>query len=162
MPVKRPLKARFWEKVGVRGPDDCWDWQSAHIDRGYPVLWGNQKKRTVYAHRLSWVLANRRPIPAGMVVMHKCDRPTCVNPAHLSIGTPKDNTQDAANKNRMPFGERNMGGQKLSAEQAVRIYQRCDGLSIRETASKYRVSLQVVKRIRNGRIWSKVTQAASC
>ena len=42
----------------------------------------------------------------GLVVRHKCDNPRCINPEHLEIGTHKDNSQDAINRNRVSRGEK--------------------------------------------------------
>jgi hypothetical protein len=53
------------------------------------------------AHCYSWALTNRAVPPAGMVVMHSCDNPRCVNPAHLDLGTCQDNSQDAVAKDRV-------------------------------------------------------------
>lgn len=55
--------------------------------------------RQVRAHRISWVL-NVGAIPAGLNVLHKCDVRCCVNPAHLFIGTQKDNVLDMIAKDR--------------------------------------------------------------
>lgn len=61
------------------------------------------------AHRVSWVLANREPIPPRMNVCHSCDNPPCVNPAHLWVGTSSDNHWDASRKGRIP-GNRTTNG----------------------------------------------------
>lgn len=53
----------------------------------------------VGAHRYSWFLANG-PIPTGMYVLHTCDDRACVNPAHLFIGTQRDNIRDMIAKGR--------------------------------------------------------------
>jgi hypothetical protein len=54
-----------------------------------------------FAHRVSWETANGKTIPPGMYACHTCDVRLCVNPAHIWIGTPSQNMQDASAKGRM-------------------------------------------------------------
>ena len=88
---------RFWSKVDIKGPDDCWEWQAGKHRQGYGVFKFDGKPQL--AHRISWLLANTE-IPEGMVVMHTCDNTPCVNPNHLCLGTQKDNVQDMKAKKR--------------------------------------------------------------
>lgn len=62
--------------------------------------------RNVTTHRASWELANGT-IPAGLWVLHRCDNPPCVNPAHLFLGTNRDNIADRHAKGRDASGDRN-------------------------------------------------------
>jgi hypothetical protein len=97
-----PLERRFWNKV--LKTDDCWLWTGAlnapegTRSGGYGVV-GTTRPKTALAHRVAWELVNG-PIPAGMVVAHRCDNRRCVNPAHLFIGTQKDNVHDMLAKGR--------------------------------------------------------------
>lgn len=95
-----PLIKRFWSHVDKTG--DCWLWTGSKDKRGYGrISPANWRDAPLVAPRVSWEIANRRMVPSGMFVMHSCDNPPCVNPAHLSIGTAKDNAMDASRKGRM-------------------------------------------------------------
>lgn len=100
---RRAIADRFWEKVDRRGPNECWPWTAAIDTMGYgimsrPATVGTTRK--AYAHRISHEL-NIGPIPAGLEVLHSCDNRPCVNPAHLSAGTRKQNMVDAGSRGRM-------------------------------------------------------------
>jgi hypothetical protein len=113
-----PPEARFWAKVDKRGPDECWLW-NAGVTRPGPHGYGRMQvsaktKRLVVAHRYSWELVHG-PVPEGFYVCHKCDVARCVNPAHLFLGTQKDNMSDASKKGRtyaqtheIPKGDANL------------------------------------------------------
>ena len=72
----------------------CIEWQGYIGANGY-----GQVGRTEGAHRAVYRHC-KGDIPKGMVVMHLCDNPTCVNPNHLQLGTPGDNMRDMVEKGR--------------------------------------------------------------
>lgn len=88
---------RFWSKVEKRGPRECWMWQGAHVGQYGSFWYGAGPER---AHRVAWELANGRAIPDGLIVMHACDNPLCVNPKHLVLGTRQANNYDRDQKGR--------------------------------------------------------------
>lgn len=95
----RSATDRFWERVKKGSPNDCWEWQGMCLpETGYGVFTLGRQK--VYAHRYSYQIANGE-IPEGLLVLHKCDNPPCVNPAHLYAGTQFDNMRDARERGRL-------------------------------------------------------------
>jgi len=76
---------------------NCWLWLRSKTKRGYGKITLDGK--TLYVHRVVWE-ALHGEIPKGMKILHHCDNPSCVNPAHLFQGTQKDNMQDMLAKGR--------------------------------------------------------------
>lgn len=97
--VLTPLAERFWLRV-KKTECGCWLWTGSKARCGYGTIGlGRRGDGTAYAHRVSYEL-HVGPIPGGMLALHKCDVRTCVNPAHLFLGTKRDNTQDMMRKGR--------------------------------------------------------------
>ncbi len=94
-------RQRLMEKTkrGRRG--ECWLWQGGKSSNGYGITWAYGLN--ILAHRLSYLL-HVGPLKAGMVIMHSCDTPLCVNPGHLKQGTHADNVADAVKKGRARGG----------------------------------------------------------
>lgn len=95
-------KARFWSKVEIRDDDDCWLWQRATNPQGYGCF-ASGTGRYWLAHRVAYTIVNGE-IPPGTLVRHTCDTPSCVNPRHLELGTPKQNFRDALIRDRVGIG----------------------------------------------------------
>jgi hypothetical protein len=142
---------RFWSYV--QKSDDCWTWTGTLNAYGYGVFWIND--RLVGAHRVSYEYSVG-PILGDLFVLHNCDNTECVNPSHLRLGTPADNTQDMLDRGRAQLGEANPA-HKLT-EQNVRDIRvaRQQGVPIAELVAAYGVVKSAISNIATGKSWKHV------
>jgi hypothetical protein len=89
---------RLWGRVDVRGADECWLWRGSVNGRGYGRIY--RDGRLQFVHRLVLEAARGAPLTSGLLAMHTCDTPRCVNPRHLVAGTHLDNMADMIRKGR--------------------------------------------------------------
>jgi hypothetical protein len=148
---------RFWSKVDRRGPDDCWPWLAkARTKFGYGRFAVPRAGRQLDAHKVAYLLTHGF-IPAGLMVLHRCDNPPCCNPAHLRAGTSLDNMRDRAERGRLGdarrFGESN-GRSRVTAEQVRDL--RARDLSIKQIMAEFGVSRAQAWRLRSGKHWPEV------
>lgn len=148
------LGERFWAKVAVRGPDDCWEWRAATDSWGYGHISVVGKLRK--AHRVAYELAVG-PIPDGLVVCHTCDNPPCCNPVHLFPGTVADNNADMVAKKRHAHGlpgEANPRARLTWSDvEAIRALYGRGSLSQQALAERFGVSRSAIGDIVRGQHW---------
>lgn len=78
---------RFWSKVDVRGPMECWPWVASLDTHGRPQM-RRPGGGTVRAYRFAWGLTAGHDLPESLSIDHLCRNPACVNPAHLDPVSP--------------------------------------------------------------------------
>jgi hypothetical protein len=152
--VKFTTTERFNQKWTADLESGCHIWTASTNLQGYGEfgIVRRPAHKIHAAHRVSWEL-HRGPIPPGMKILHKCDRPRCVNPDHLFIGTQKDNMQDCVTKGRKNSakGEKNCKA-KLTVEQIQEIRLSSD----RGLGRRYGIGSNQVYRIRKRIHWGHV------
>lgn len=143
---------RFMAKVVPVTESGCWLWIGAYQGAGYGHFGiGSQTdgtRKTVLAHRYAYEHFVGQ-IPEGMFLCHKCDVRCCVNPAHIFVGTNRDNIQDAHNKGRYPVGRKFTSGDIREMHLASRRGETQRTIAARFSADQSYVS-QVLRGIRRG------------
>jgi DNA-binding XRE family transcriptional regulator len=136
--------------------NSCWICISHSLYNRYPTLRVNG--RYIKMHRYIY-MRFRGPIPRGLCVLHACDNPACINPAHLWLGTHRDNMKDAARKGRLN-GRRRLRGEgagyfKLTIEQILMIRKLLwKGMTQEKIAQRFGVVQATISMIHTGKNWA--------
>jgi hypothetical protein len=154
------IEDRFHKHVPASLPPDvCWDWQGKYDPRGYGRIFIRDTQ--IAAHRVAYQIAYG-PIPDGLCVCHRCNRPACVNHHHLYLATAGENTHDAWADGLMlhvtcppaarPRGERHYKAKLTEAD--VRLIRAMDSsISNADIAKRFGVTQENVCLIRLRKIW---------
>lgn len=140
--------------------DGCWVWHGGTNKRGYgKIKFGG---KDYLAHRVSFALYKNIPIElVPDVLMHSCDNPPCINPAHLSEGTHMLNVHDMHRKGRAPApipqvgdANRNSVLTLLDVEKIIDMIN--GGVGNTEIGNIYGVHNSTISAIKRGKTWSNV------
>ena len=149
----------FWERVEAQtviNEKGCHVFTGSKDECGYGRI--HQGKKLVRLHRAMYEKVHGY-IPQGMVIMHSCDNPACINPEHLSADYQSENVKDMYSKGRefRPSGSKH-GMAKIQEADVVKIKQRLsDGDTCVSIAKDYGVSEGTIRNIKKGRNWKHVT-----
>ena len=163
---KLSIRERFWAKVAKT--DGCWLWTGSRNPEGYGNFW--VRDRIVRATHIAWELEHGVAPLEGFFVCHHCDNPSCVNPAHLFVGTQSDNMRDGYSKGRMlsqNHPERMARGArqwcaKLTPEIVREIRRRrAAGETIAALAREYGVGRRTLQDVVHRRTWTWLDEEAA-
>ncbi len=168
--------ARFWANTR-RSASGCLEWTAGLDKDGYgkfavslPRREKNRQQQChVRAHRLAFEIV-KGPVPSGLLVLHSCDNPKCVEPEHLSVGTQKLNREQAVARGRTAKGPEHaartiaMGlrgerhpGALLTVVLVRRIRAlKLEGCSAAGIARMLKVSTASVYQVLSGKTWRSV------
>lgn len=160
---------KFWSRVAIGSPDECWLWQGWRNPKGYGYVdfmreLGSKRRIKFGAHRVSAFLIHGNAPADKPHTCHICDNPPCCNYDHLFYGSKVDNMRDAAAKERLAFqckedslalisGVLNYQSQ-LTVDDVLAI--RKSGLSQKETGVLYGLSQASISRIMRGETYRSI------
>ena len=155
-----PVADHMRERISAPTDNGCILWTGRVNNRGYGVIPDKRNRKMLLAHRVAWELVNG-PIPDDMEVCHNCpggDNPSCVNHAHMFLGTHADNMRDAGRKGQMARGERHRH-RKLTdvLVREIRHLYAAGGTTQQALADRFGVSISQICGVINRTAWGHVT-----
>ena len=157
-PMRMSLEERFWSKVNILGPDDCWVWTKSLNTSGYGQFKVQAGKSPQKASRVAWWLTYGSH-PGDLLVCHHCDNPPCCNPIHLFLGDARANARDMVRKGR---GKTHANSDGFMRDMARRLTDEqigearvavAGGESRRSVARRFGCDPATIIRLVNGTHW---------
>ena len=148
------IKERFARAYKVM-PNGCWLWTMASTGR-YGQITINRKP--TLGHRLSYEL-HKGPIPKGLYVCHTCDNGHCVNPGHLFLGTPADNSRDFIEKGGKPgaYGSSHYRTKLTESDvQEIRSLYKNSRLTLKQIGKQFGLNAVTIHNIVHRKTWTHV------
>ena len=135
----------------------CVEFEGRRLTKGYGYIKGK------LAHRDTWEKANG-PIPKGLLVLHSCDNPPCINLEHLFLGTCQDNTDDKMRKGRNPSRIGSSNGRALLTEDDARDIHLLfmQGMTAPQIAERYLVTADTLRCLKSGFRWKHIHKEFHC
>ena len=164
--VLEELHIWFSSKYTVNYDTGCWVWTGYRMKIKGKLWYGAFSQHTrAYkllgvrtAHKLAWILF-KGLVPDGLEVCHTCDKPECVNPDHLFLGTQKENMDDMWVKGRGQRGKAHY--QAKVTEDDVRWIRRSlaaqNGKGVRAIGRLLNLPHQLISDIYTFKTWKHVT-----
>ena len=134
---------------------ECWEWGGFRDGRGYGQF-GNRRRYSQATHRLAYELHHGVSLQSTDVVRHACDNPSCCNPAHLSLGTFADNSEDMVSRGRSLTGSKHPHA-KLTEEKVKQIREaKRNGETLSALAATFGVNKTCISGITTGKTWRHI------
>ena len=102
------------------------------------------------AHGVSYLL-KKGEIPKDKFVCHRCNEKLCVNPDHLYLGTPKQNSQDAQKDGLL---QKALTPEKIAIIHSLHLY----GWSHKKIAAEVGCAKSMVYYILHNKFWKHLQQ----
>ncbi len=145
---------RFYSYVAIGKENECWEWLGSKLKDNYGQFCF--QCRSTPAHRFAFWFSTGID-PEGLCVCHSCDNPSCVNPAHLWLGTQQDNVRDRVKKGRSIHGERQHSAKLTEAEVlTIRARYVAGGCSYPKLGKEYGVDQTLICAIIHRKVWTHI------
>lgn len=146
--------ARFWSKVQVGEPGECWVWLASIRNDGYGQFCIGKFRHSYMwrAHRISAFIHFGEAVNSKHVC-HTCDNRICVNPSHFFLGDDASNMQDAATKKGIGVFTKPESYSHIKLSFALAAEIRASKLNYHALAKKYKVSWTSIYNIKKGLAW---------
>lgn len=153
---------RFWSKVDIREPNECWEWTKGCYGGGYGRFRCRSPRLQRPSHIIALELSLGRPLGSKMCALHRCDNRPCCNPAHLWEGTHQDNMADMVQKGRslspVQTGDLNHNATLTDNDIPIIRQMIMNGQTNTSIAAKYGVTHSMISRIKLRKSWAHIRE----